>query len=121
MTSSKFWPVSTCMTGNGRRRGPEGLDRQVQHDDRVLAAGEQQDGPLELGRDLADDVDGLGLQGPQVAQLVLPGGRLDRHWSRHMLPRKVGLFYQNYSLSRVCNQARTMVSTSRMCQLDRLV
>jgi hypothetical protein len=34
----------------------------VQHDDRVLAAGEQQHRPLELGGDLADDVDGLGLE-----------------------------------------------------------
>jgi hypothetical protein len=40
--------------------GPERLLGQVQHDDRVLAAGEQQHGPLELGGDLADDVDGLG-------------------------------------------------------------
>ena len=29
---------------------------------RVLAAGEQQHRPLELGRDLADDVDRLGLE-----------------------------------------------------------
>ena len=44
------------MTGNGTRRRPERLQREVQHHDRVLAAREQQHRPLELGRDLADDV-----------------------------------------------------------------
>ena len=57
---------------SGRR---EGLDRQVQHDDRVLAAGEQQYRPFELGGHLADDVDRLGLERAQVAQLVLPRHR----------------------------------------------
>ena len=52
---------------------PERLGRQVQHDDRVLAAREQQHGPLELGRDLTDDVDRLGLEGPEVGQLVVHG------------------------------------------------
>ena len=79
MTSAKLWPVSTCITGNGTRGRPERLLGQVQHDDRVLAAGEQQRGPLELGRHLADDVDRLGLEGPQVGQLV---GR-DRHGNDH--------------------------------------
>ena len=73
-TSSKLWPVSTCMTGNGSRPGRNALMRQVQHDDRVLAAGEQQHGPLELGGHLADDVDGLGLERPQVAELVASRG-----------------------------------------------
>ncbi len=49
---------------------PERLDRQVQHDDGVLAAGEQQHRLLELRGDLTNDVDGLGLQRAQVAQLV---------------------------------------------------
>ena len=57
----------------GQRRRPEGLGRQMQHDDRVLAAGEEQNGPLEAGRHLPDDVDRLRLQGAQVGQLV--GGR----------------------------------------------
>jgi hypothetical protein len=48
---------------------PEGLLGQAQQHDRVLAAGEQQHGPLELGGDLAHDVDGLGLQGSQVRKL----------------------------------------------------
>ena len=41
---------------------PERLARQVQQDDRVLAAGEQQHRPLELRRHLADDVDRLRLE-----------------------------------------------------------
>ena len=49
---------------------PERLERQVQHDDGVLAAGEQQHRPLEFGGHLADDVDRLGLERPQVAELV---------------------------------------------------
>ena len=40
----------------GRRERP---DREVEHDHRVLAAGEQQHRSLELGRDLADDRDRL--------------------------------------------------------------
>ena len=51
------------------RRG-ERLDGEVQHHDRVLAAREQQRRPLELGGDLTDDVDRLGLQRSQVGELV---------------------------------------------------
>ena len=47
--------------------GAESLQRQVQHHDRVLAAGEQQHRTLELGGHLADDVDRLGLQRAQMA------------------------------------------------------
>ena len=46
----------------GHAPGEERLRREVQHDDGVLAAGEQQHGALELGDDLADDVDRLGLE-----------------------------------------------------------
>ena len=49
---------------------PERLERQMQHDDGVLAAGEQQHRPLELRGHLPNDVDGLGLQRAQMAQLV---------------------------------------------------
>ena len=73
MTSAKLWPVSTCMTGNGSWRRPERLLGQAQHHDRVLAAGEQQHRPLELGRDLADDVDRLGLELVEVGQHVRLG------------------------------------------------
>ncbi len=54
-----------------RERHParlERLDREVQQDDRVLPAGVEQHGLLELGRHLADDVDRLGLEGLQVRQ-----------------------------------------------------
>jgi hypothetical protein len=63
----------------GRR---EGLGRQVEHDRRVLAAGEQQHGALELGRHLADDVDGLGFEGFEVGQLVRARGHA-RHGACH--------------------------------------
>src|SRR4051812_707774 len=49
--------------------GPERLLGQPQQHDRVLAAGEQQYGPLELGGDLAHDEDRLGLEQPQVREL----------------------------------------------------
>ena len=57
----KLWPVSTCSSGNGTRpaRTPS---RQVQHHERVLAAGEQQRRSLELGGHLADDVDRFGFE-----------------------------------------------------------
>jgi len=48
------------------RGGPERLLGHPQHDDRVLAPGEQQHGALELGRHLAEDVHRLRLQGGQV-------------------------------------------------------
>lgn len=44
------------------RRLRERLQRQVQHHDGVLAAGEQDHRPLELPRHLTEDVDRLGLQ-----------------------------------------------------------
>jgi len=45
---------------------PERLLGQPHEHERVLAAGEEQDGALELGGHLAHDVDGLGFEGPQV-------------------------------------------------------
>ena len=85
MTSGKLWPVSTCMSGNGKRRRAERLLGQAQQHDRVLAAAEQQHRPLELGGDLAHDVDRLGLERVQVGQLgcgsSMPG---------HPRPARVG-------------------------------
>ena len=49
---------------------PERLGGQVQHHDRVLAAGEEQHRALELGGDLTEDVDALRLEGAQVRELV---------------------------------------------------
>ena len=48
------------------RTGPERLDGQLEQDQRVLASGEQQHGPLELGGDLAHDVDRLGLEAVEL-------------------------------------------------------
>ena len=62
MTSSKLWPVSTCISGNGTGAGWKRAHREVQHHHRVLATGEQQHRPFELGGDLADDRDRLALQ-----------------------------------------------------------
>ena len=52
----------------------EGALGQPEHDDRVLAAGEHQDGTLELRSDLTDDVDRLGLEDVEVRQGSLWGG-----------------------------------------------
>ena len=70
ITSGKLCPVSTCMSGNGKPAGPERLLGEAQQHDRVLAAAEQQHRALELGRDLAHDVDRLGLERAQVVELV---------------------------------------------------
>ena len=58
------------MSGNGKRAGPERLLGQAQQHDRVLAAAEEQHGPLELGGDLAHDVDRLGLERLEVGELA---------------------------------------------------
>ena len=79
--SGKLCPVSTWMQRERDLRRAEGLLRQAQHDDRVLAAREQQDGLLELGGDLTDDVDRLGLELVQLAQLVVGMGR----WCTHQI------------------------------------
>jgi hypothetical protein len=53
-----------------RDRGrPERLVGQVQEDDRVLPAAEEQDGPLALGGDLPHDEDGLRLERAKVGEL----------------------------------------------------
>ena len=121
-TSGKLWPVSTCMTGNGNRAGPERLLGQAQQDDRVLAAGEQQHGPLELGGDLAHDVDRLGLERVEVGELVghtrktgsdfspmgagarlagpCPTYRPEEYWQTRLRPRRFslgGVGHQDYS------------------------
>src|ERR1035437_2373656 len=52
---------------------PEGLLGQAEHDRRVLPAREEEDRVLELGRDLPQDVDRLGLEGVEVRQLERHG------------------------------------------------
>jgi hypothetical protein len=67
MTSGKLCPVSTCMIGKGNRAGRKAFSARRKEDDRVLAAREEEDRALTLGGDLAQDVDGLGLEGGEVA------------------------------------------------------
>ncbi len=61
---------------HGKRERPraERLLGETQQHDRVLAAGEQQHRALALGRELAQDVDGLGLERVEVAQRGGAGG-----------------------------------------------
>ena len=66
-----------------QRRGGERLECDVQQHCGVLAAAEQQRRAFELGDDLADDLDGLGLECPQRRQLA-GGVRGDVRW-RHRL------------------------------------
>src|SRR5262249_16889047 len=49
---------------------PAGLHRDVKEDRRVLPPREEQGGPLELGNDLTDDVDRLGLERVEVREEV---------------------------------------------------
>ena len=48
--------------GERQLLGPEGLQREMQHDAGVLAGGEQQSRLFEFGGDLAQNVDGFGFQ-----------------------------------------------------------
>src|SRR4051794_29395114 len=66
------------------RRRTERLLGQPQEDDRVLAAAEEQHRLGELGRDLAHDVDRLGLEDVHVRQLVRAHAATGafRNWSR---------------------------------------
>ncbi len=63
-----------------QRRGVEGLAREVQEHGGVLAPRKQQHAALELCGHLANHVDGLGLEGPEVCDLVahVVGGELMR-------------------------------------------
>lgn len=59
--------VQQCERQRGR---PERLDREVQEDCRVLAAGEEDHGTFELARDLAEDVDRFRFQGIERVELA---------------------------------------------------
>ena len=56
----------------GDGSGPEGPDRQVQHDHGVLPAGEQQHGTTALRDGFADDGDGFSLQRVELVQRAGP-------------------------------------------------
>ena len=68
MTSGKLCPVSTCMTGNGSGAGRNAFSASRSSTIESLPPREQQHGLLELGRDLAHDVDRLGLERLEVGQ-----------------------------------------------------
>ena len=70
-------------SGNGRRPGAERLLRQPDHDRGVLADRIEEHRVLELGDDLAQDVDALGLELAQVRQPVGRGGGGGRGGSAH--------------------------------------
>ena len=70
-TSGKLWPVSTCITRERDAGRPECLLGQPQHHDRVLAAREEEHRLLELGRDLAEDVDRLRLERVEMRDLCI--------------------------------------------------
>ena len=96
-----------------RERQPtrgKGLDGQMQHDDRVLATGEQQHGPFELGGHLADDVDGLGLQGAQVAQLVARGGRVQLGRGTHRISIKL------VEMTKIADMTGNLIAGAQQCQ-----
>ena len=69
-TSGKLWPVSTCITGNGSRAGQNAFSASRSITIESLPPENSSTGPLELRRDLADDVDRLGLERPQVREFV---------------------------------------------------
>ena len=66
----------------GQRRGAKGLLRKPKQHDRVLAGRKEQDGPLQFGDDLSDDVHRLGLEESELLDLDV-FTRLSRH---HGLP-----------------------------------
>ena len=66
-----------CRSGKGIGPGMKRLLRQPQQDRRVLADRIQHHRPLELGDDLAHDVDALGLERAQVVRGDRGGG-----WTR---------------------------------------
>lgn len=118
--SDNFVEVVTGVDVHDRERqspGPKRLQRQVQHDDGVLAPREQQHWPLELGGHLPDDVDGFGLQQAQMAQLVLAGCGAHRHIAGHgflfhvLIPDKSGRIDHIYGYCHLCNQASLSLST----------
>jgi hypothetical protein len=78
-------PGVDLQDGEGDLRGVEGLLGQPHHHDRVLAAGEHQHRLLELGRDLAEDVDRLRLELVELAQAVV---RMHGHGVRNSISRQ---------------------------------
>ena len=51
-------------------RRPKCFFGEPQQADRIFAAGEQQSGPLEFGRDFAHDVDGFGFEILEMIEMI---------------------------------------------------
>ena len=87
--------------GEREAAGAEGLLGETEKDDRVLAAREHEHGPLELGRDLAEHVDGFGLE-----RVEMVGGAHGSHEGSEA-PGKL------HSPCRECANCRTSSSCTR--------
>ncbi len=70
-TSGKLCPVSTCITGNGMRAGANAFSASRSITIESLPPEKSRHGPLDLGDDLADDVDRLGLERSDIAEAVV--------------------------------------------------
>ena len=96
MTSGKFWPVSTCMTGNGSPAGQKALRARCSSTAESLPPGEEQHAALQLGGHLAHHVDRLRLERAEMRDLVAHvvrilgtggyGGCLRAHRASHVEP-----------------------------------
>ena len=98
--------------------------RQAQHHDGVLAAGEQQHGPLELGGDLADDVDAPRPRGRAAGSAsacftrVLPRRRSDPPSASRLRSRATSAGWQtrrsgDHGFGPVVDERRSVEPTSR--------
>ena len=114
MVSGKLCPVSMCRSGNGIGAGQKAFRARCTMTMRVLAAGEQENGPLELRGRLPHDEDRLALQLVEMAAAVaaarvLAGRRIGFH--RHVLLRRLSSECPEYEERRgVCVRMITRVS-----------
>ena len=68
ITSAKLWPVSMCSSGNGKRPGRNAFSARRSRTTESLPPENSSAGLAALGRDLAQDVDRLGLEPVEVAR-----------------------------------------------------
>ena len=78
-TSGKLCPVSICISGKGNLAGRKAFSAMRSITIESLPPENSSAGPLELGRDLAHDEDGLCLEGVQVGDRVPRAGA--RRWA----------------------------------------
>ena len=91
---------------------PERLARQVQQDDRVLAAAEQQHGLLELRRHLADDVDRLGFELVEVVHQTAHSPSPRMTWNGTFFVQSMNSFIVSRPNSTGMARSRTASSNS---------